>query len=88
MLVKYRESFIKDLKQIKNKQVKKQIEKTIKFVKSASALSEIPNVKKLRGYKNFYRIRIGNYRIGFYLENNTLVFVRVLHRKDFYKYFP
>ena len=88
MQVKYRESFIKDLKQIKNKQVKKQIEKTIKLVKSASTLSEIPNVKKLRGYKNFYRIRIGNYRIGFYLENNTLVFVRVLHRKDFYKYFP
>jgi len=61
MQVKYRESFTKDLKQIKNKRVKKQIEKTIKFVKSASAMSEIPNVKKLRGYKNFYRI--GNYRI-------------------------
>jgi mRNA interferase RelE/StbE len=88
MKVKYKASFLRDLKQINNKKIKKQIEQIINTAKSASQLSDIPNIRKLRGYKNFYRIRIGNYRIGLYFEEKTIIFVRVLHRKDFYKYFP
>ncbi|MGK7945796.1 MAG: type II toxin-antitoxin system RelE/ParE family toxin, partial [Microcystaceae cyanobacterium] len=33
-------------------------------------------------------IRVGNYRIGFFGENDTITFVRVLHRREFYRYFP
>jgi len=46
------------------------------------------HIKKLAGYKSFYRMRIGNYRIGFELRTDTVVFYRVLHRKEMYKYFP
>ena len=88
MKVKYKASFLRDLKQINNKKIKKQIEQIINTAKSATQISDIPNIRKLRGYKNFYRIRIGNYRIGLYFEEKTIIFVRVLHRKDFYKYFP
>jgi mRNA interferase RelE/StbE len=88
MKVKYKASFLRDLKQINNKKIKKQIEQIINTAKSATQISDIPNIRKLRGYKNFYRIRIGNYRIGLYFEKKTIIFVRVLQRKDFYKYFP
>lgn len=44
--------------------------------------------EKLQGYKNYYKIRFGNYRVGLHHENNTLTFERVLHRKEIYKLFP
>jgi len=46
------------------------------------------DLKKLRSGKNFWRIRIGDYRIGLEIEGNTLIFVRILQRKEIYKYFP
>ncbi len=31
---------------------------------------------------------MGEYRIGFFFENETIELVRVLGRKEIYKYFP
>ncbi|MFB2833142.1 type II toxin-antitoxin system RelE family toxin [Floridanema evergladense] len=45
-------------------------------------------MKKLKGYENAYRIRVGDYRIGFTFDSETVIFYRVLHRKEFYRYFP
>ncbi len=59
-----------------------------KDVITFNALSEIHNLKKLTGYQLYYRIKIGDYRIGLKFENQLLVFERVLHRKDIYNFFP
>jgi mRNA interferase RelE/StbE len=42
--------------------------------------------KKLRGYKDLWRIRVGDYRVVYLLDDaKTLVtIVRVAHRKDVY----
>ncbi|QXE23968.1 plasmid stabilization system protein [Richelia sinica FACHB-800] len=53
-----------------------------------STLEEITNLKKLQGYDNAYRIRIGDYRLGVIFDGETLIFERVLHRKEIYRYFP
>ncbi|MBX6423476.1 type II toxin-antitoxin system RelE/ParE family toxin [Thermosulfurimonas sp. F29] len=45
-------------------------------------------MKKLKGYKDFYRIRIGDYRIGLQIKENKIIFVRFLHRKEIYRCFP
>ena len=45
-------------------------------------------LEKLVGYETYYKIRVGNYRIGVELKSETMVFCRVLHRKDIYRYFP
>ncbi|MGL4377778.1 MAG: type II toxin-antitoxin system RelE family toxin [Microcoleaceae cyanobacterium] len=42
----------------------------------------------MKGDDNAYRLRVGDYRIGFYFDDETITFVRVLHRKDIYRYFP
>ena len=34
------------------------------------------------------RSRMGQYRIGFYYGNKTVELVRILHRKEIYRYFP
>ena len=47
-----------------------------------------PNLKKLKGAGGYFRLRLGDYRVGIALEQETVVFVRFLNRKDIYKYFP
>jgi mRNA interferase RelE/StbE len=43
------------------------------------------DVKKLRGFKNKYRLRAGNYRVLFELEGGTIVVYDVGDRKDIYE---
>ncbi len=38
--------------------------------------------------KNYFRIRIGDYRVGIKITGNEILFVRILHRKEIYKFFP
>lgn len=59
------------------------------FYKSLDKLKDASVKKKLTGYKTFYRIRIGDYRIGIELEKtDTLRFIVIAHRKDIYTIFP
>jgi mRNA interferase RelE/StbE len=50
--------------------------------------SEIKNLKKHKCSKYYYRIRTGDYRIGLYIAKKEVEFIRFLHRKDVYKFFP
>lgn len=43
------------------------------------------DVKKLTNFTPEYRLRVGNYRLLFALEDNKIVIYRVQHRKDSYK---
>ena len=88
MQVKIDKSFEKDVKKINNKKVLQKISEAIKNTQNAAELKDINNLKKLTGTKNEYRIRIGDYRIGIIITNETAEFIRCLHRKDIYKYFP
>jgi mRNA interferase RelE/StbE len=88
MKVSFESSFGRDLKSIKDKTVFKRIEQTITEAKAAATLNEIKNLNKMRGYQSFFRIRIGDYRIGLEVLEDEVVFVRVLHRKEIYRYFP
>ncbi len=54
----------------------------------ADRMDEIRNLKKLRAEGNYYRIRLGDYRIGLTIEGDTVCFVRILHRSEIYRYFP
>jgi len=54
----------------------------------ANSVSEIKNIKRLTGFTDYYRIRIGDYRIGIKLDKLTIIFSTINHRKDIYKKFP
>jgi len=88
MNIAFSNQFEKQLDTITNLMVRKAIGGAIKKLINATNLKEIPNVKKLKGHKNAYRIRVGDYRIGFFTEDVTIFIVTVLHRKDIYKRFP
>ena len=70
------------------KKTNKKIEEIFHEFKAANTLTELKNAKKLKGHKHFYRIRIGDYRIGFAFENETVILLHFLHRKDIYRFFP
>lgn len=68
-----------------NKHIQHQI---INSIRALAQNPRPPGYKKLRGYKELYRIRSGDYRIAYTIrEKLLLVFVvRVAHRKDIYRH--
>lgn len=89
MEVKYRQAFLKDLKNLKGTSSYQRIfEVSFTALPSAQNLQELSNVKAMQGYLNRYLIRVGDYRIGIEISENTVECIRVLHRKEFYRYFP
>ncbi len=89
MKFKVDKSFDRDIDKIKDKTVLKKIRKFISNIEEAKSLNDLLHIKKIEGYKQFYRIKIGDYRLGFEtLSNKEIVLIRFIHRKDIYKYFP
>ncbi len=90
MKTEFKDSFLKDIRFIKDKKLLSRLEQFILAIESLDDLSQIPNLKKLKGQKNkvYYRSRIGNYRVGLIIKQDIVVFVRFLNRKEIYRYFP
>ena len=85
----YTKAFGKDLETIThNPDIKKRLLKLIEKLKATVSLGELHGVKKIEGYENYYRLRIGDYRLGFKLSGDTIEFIRFLHRRDIYRRFP
>ncbi|MCK6540258.1 MAG: hypothetical protein L6Q26_09385, partial [Anaerolineales bacterium] len=57
-------------------------------VEASASLSNVANVRKIEGFDTYYRIRVGNYRLGIEVSEDRVIFVRCLNRKDIYRYFP
>lgn len=88
MQVIIKNSFQKDVQKINDKLILQKLHKTITELSIIDNLQNIINCRKLRGSENYFRIKLNNYRIGFKFENNTIVLLRFLHRKEIYRFFP
>lgn len=88
MQVEFLSKFSKDIDSISVKSVKSNLAKLIQQLELEENLNNIPHIKKLVGHKSAYRIRLGDYRVGFFYENHTIILARIVHRKDIYKFFP
>lgn len=88
MKIKYKRQFSKDLDELPTIELKAEVAAVIRTVEAAASLSDVTNVKKLKGYKTAYRIRVGDFRIGLVVENNEVSLVRVINRRDIYRLFP
>jgi len=72
MKVEFLKKFLKDIDKISKPKDKETLIKIIETVEAANGLSNIPNIKKLTGFEDAYRIRSGDYRIGVFLESDTI----------------
>ena len=88
MIVLTQKSFDKDIEKISDKKLAFKILSIIDTLETVSSVSEINHLKKMKSKGNYYRIRIGNYRLGFKLEKGVITLLRFMHRKEIYDYFP
>ena len=88
MKVEFLKQFSKDLSKITNENVKNSVFNLLIEFENASNLSDISNIKKIKGHPEAYRVRIGKYRQGFYFNGETITLVRFAKREDIYKLFP
>lgn len=88
MKIEYEPSFLRDIEDLENRPLLLRIEKALKSVNAALNLSQISGVKKMKGYSSYCRIRVGDYRLGFRTEGETVIFVRCLDRARIYRIFP
>lgn len=88
MEVTFLKSFLTDIKKLNDKKLKEKIKEFIIELETAESLEELTNVKKLKGYSTAYRLRMGDYRLGFYKDESTIELARFVKRNDIYKLFP
>jgi mRNA interferase RelE/StbE len=91
MKVLFTGSFASDLrKHKKSKQLLGRIQRIVESVEQAEAVTELTNPKHLKAEGGYYRFRVGDYRMGVTIdsEQGTVIFIRVLHRKEICRFFP
>jgi mRNA interferase RelE/StbE len=84
----FRESFDADLSAITDLALLRRIRKVIEHLEFVRTFQQVPNLKRLDVKVKYYRIRVGDYRLGFVFEHGAATFVRCLHRREIYRYFP
>jgi mRNA interferase RelE/StbE len=88
MKAEFKASFAKDLRGIKDNALLARIKEAIEQVEQVTDLQQLSHLKKLKGDANYYRLRVGEYRLGITIDGDTVTFVRCLNGKEIYRYFP
>ena len=78
--IKFKPRALKDLKALPTGESRRIIAKTEALWDGLTG-----DVKKLTNFTPEYRLRVGNYRVLFEVEDGAVVVYRVLHRKDAYQ---
>jgi len=65
MIVEYDKSFEKSLKKLRDHLLLQKVERIILTLEKTDSLRDLKNIKKLTGYKVYYRIKINEFRLGF-----------------------
>jgi len=88
MKIAFLSGFEKDLSHTRDKILAHIILDCIDLFEKADKISDLPNIKQLKGHQSAFRYRKGKYRIGFYLEDETIVFAAFDKRDKIYHRFP
>lgn len=89
MTVEFDKSFSKSIGKLSDKTLLTRLKNIIIRLEKVDTIQDFPNTRKLSGFNNYFRIKIGDYRLGIEKINDTTIRLIVfLHRKDIYKKFP
>ena len=87
--VQYTRTFLKEMSRLPNN-----VRQRVEAIAFGEEIKEDPflsgKTQKLTGYQTYYKIRVGDYRMGVYLDadEELIEFQRVLHRREIYRKFP
>ena len=74
MHVELTHKFKKQVENCRDQRIKSKISEIIQAVIANDSMQGFSNLKKLSGYKNSFRIRLGNYRLGILADDKTVIF--------------
>ena len=59
----------------------------LEIIKDVESMSDdlTGDVKRLTNFTPEYRLRVGNYRVLFEIENQNIIVYRVRHRREVYR---
>jgi len=80
--IEWKEHALESLEKLENSVVRR-------IIKKVEELTENPfykDIKKLKG-NDYYRLRVGDYRIIFSIEGNIIQILKIGHRKNIYDIF-
>ncbi len=79
--IRFKESVEKDLKQIDQSQVQRILNKIDKQLIN----DPTPGLPLAGQFKGMYKYRVGSYRVIYSTSKDTVLILRICHRKDVYK---
>lgn len=87
--VEYTRRFLKELASLPS-DTQSRVESIVFSELDSQNPFELGSLSKMKGYKDKYKIRVGDYRIGLSIDkkNQTTICQRVAHRREIYKIFP
>jgi mRNA interferase RelE/StbE len=87
--IKHGKTFYRELSKLP-KETRNEIEKIAFGDILKEELFKKKLLKKLKGSKDLYKIKVGEYWVGLKIDKKerAIEFRRVMHRKDIYRYFP
>ena len=88
MQIEITKKFRKQVDKINDQKIRSKLYIVIQEIEKADQLPEIQHLKKIKGHQSYYRIRMGDYRIGISYEKQKIILAAFDHRSDIYKYFP
>ena len=89
MKVAFTNKYEKQFDRITDSKIRKQVVDAVRSIIDSPKLEQVPSIKKLKGFKNAFRVRSGQYRIGLIQQTDgTILIAAIDFRKDFYKGFP
>jgi len=88
MKVDYHKSFEQDLRKVRDRTLLNRVKAILLELEESETLETISSVKAMRGHPGYFRIRIGDYRLGLKRADGGVRIIRFLSRGDIYRKFP
>ena len=88
MKVEFHRSFERDIRKIRDRTVLDRLRATILAVENADDLESVPGVKPMQGYAGYFRLRIGDFRLGIKRTDGGVRVIRFRSRGEIYRKFP
>ena len=88
MKVEYHKSFERDLRRLRDRSLLGRVEAILVELEGSESLDSISNMKAMKGNPDYFRVRIGDFRLGFKRIDGGVRIIRFLSRGDIYRKFP
>ena len=88
MKVEYHKSFERDLRKVRDQNLLNRVKAILLELEDSESLEFISGAKAMKGHPEYFRVRIGDYRLGFKRTGSGVRVIRFLSRGDIYRKFP